>query len=257
MTNSYNPSPRFGVFEIIEKTVRLFIANIATLFVFAFIPLLIFSLLSFFLMGSQVFDPNGGAANMAEMFTPGMFVLGITSVIVSTLVYALLIMVSYDAAIGDTSPLSQYISHGLKNVLQLVVLSLAFVVIFYIGALLFLLPGLYLMAVFIVFYQTVLIDGAGWKGLQASAVLTRGYRWPVLGAILLVVLISIAPFLILLILTGVGGFSAMGGVASVAISSALNALMYGFNAVFGTQVYLRLTELKRGGASGDLTDVFR
>lgn len=253
---SDGPATSFGVFRIIGASVRLFLANIQQLFLYGFVPLLALGLLSMLLVNEQVFAPSP-TTGLQDILTPGLAVVGIVNVVVAALVNATLIMLSYDAAVGDRSTLSQYFSHGMKNIIPIVVLSLVFGVMVSLGLVLLVAPGLFIIAVFYIYAQTILIDGAGWRGLHASAALTKGYRWPVLGTIIICGLIMLTPGLLFQTLAGPGGPAAMAPLLIVLVTAAINSLSYGFSAVFSTRIYLRLTELKRGGSRGDLTDIFR
>src|SRR3546814_15392056 len=58
---------------------------------------------------------------------------------------------------------------------------------------LFLLPGLWLLAVFAVVVPAIVVEGAGFGGLGRSIGLTKGFRWPILGAMTVIVMLTMLP----------------------------------------------------------------
>ncbi|MFQ5622489.1 MAG: hypothetical protein ACE5FS_03740 [Paracoccaceae bacterium] len=261
MTDRYAPSGKFGVFTVIGRSLRLFFANFARLFFLGFFPLLAFQLLGEFLIDEEQIAADLAAGRMADVFGLEYFVLLFVSIFLYVVVSATLVMASYDAAVGDRSALGDYFSHAVKNFLPLAGLSLVLVFFLAVGFMALILPGLIVLAIFIVFYQTVLIDGSGWRGLHASAALTKGYRWPIIGVVCLVYLAFLAIGVVSILIFSGGGLIVVLAEASPIIvallSVAWNACAYALFSAFTTVIYLRLRELHGVGAGQDLSEIFR
>ncbi|MFM7334516.1 MAG: hypothetical protein ACKO1H_08910, partial [Tabrizicola sp.] len=96
--------------------------------------------------------------------------------------------------------------------------------------------------------------------LGRSAALTKDYRWPIVGAFILITIISaiigfVAMFLVGLMMAGAG----LGGGAMV-IGIIVLALITTFGAALGAitvaLIYARLREIKEGASVQDIAAVF-
>lgn len=126
------------------------------------------------------------------------------------------------------------------------------------GFMVFVIPGIWVYAVFSVMAPAVVIERAGYGGLGRSASLTRQYRWPVAGAYFLslicAVLIYALGFLIVSLVSSVGGVSAL--IISVLVFAVLSTLGTGLVSIVTALVYARLREIKEGVAMEDIATVF-
>lgn len=125
--------------------------------------------------------------------------------------------------------------------------------------------SVYLMARVWVFLPAVLVGEDGMNAIRRATVLSYGYRWPILGALLLLFLIDLCVVLIFSIVLGFAMQFLLGTRIDFdanfsAEVLALNALVYTFisvlMAVFSVHLYSRLRELKEGLGLGDVAAIF-
>ncbi|MEO1000406.1 MAG: hypothetical protein AAFW69_07365, partial [Pseudomonadota bacterium] len=171
-----------------------------------------------------------------------------------------------DAHRERRGPIGGYLRVALQRLPALFLLTLVVLVAAVAAGVLLIVPGLYVMAVFAVVLQVALFEGAGFGALRRSVDLTRGYRWTILGAILLYFVVVFAIGLLLAVVTavlvfglGAGGANELGAIVylSLGLGTILNAALICIGASFFALIYLRLLELKEGHEREDLADVFR
>ena len=121
-------------------------------------------------------------------------------------------------------------------------------------------PGLWVYAVFSVMPAAVVIERIGFSGLGRSAALTKEYRWPIIGASLLILIMNavvgaIAVFKVGL-LAGVLGSSGVALVILAVTLATLSGIGYGLSAISVALIYARLREIKEGVSVRDIATVF-
>lgn len=212
-------------------------------------------------MGEHVFAAAGG---------PLIYLLMLASLVCTLLLpLALSVLAAYDAKLGRPVRLGRYFAAGLAPIVPLLVCWLVVVILWIFASIFLLLPGLWVLAVFSVVVPAIVIERAGFGGLGRSVTLTRGYRWPILGAMILVVIsasllgivVSVAAVAaqaaLLSLLTG---FGAAGGVLAIVLGAVLQglyvAISYGLPCVAIALIYARLREIKEGTGVDELTEVF-
>lgn len=273
---SSGPLQPLGATAIVGSTFSRFFDGFWRHFFIAFIPLGLMALVNGVVTQRQVsalglggglpFDPTG-LETLAYSGSPGMIVYQIVLTIVSLLIPAyVLVAFSMDQK-GQTGVSGPAFRVTLRHALPVVILSLLFYIVFAFGFVLLVVPGLWLFGVFSVFLPAIVLEGRGLGAFQRSSDLTREYRWPAVGAILLLVLILIALGLVASVGTGflvfgmtVSGGLAVGDVAGfLLVTGALNAVMgaigYGLIAMFQLSLYERLLEIKEGGGP-EISEVF-
>ncbi len=182
---------------------------------------------------------------------------------------ALPVQLAYDAKLGQKMRVGRYYRVALMAVAPILILSLGVflvlaAVVFLVGFLtmgipilkLLVIPAvLWVLAMFSLMVPAVVIERAGLRGLARSAGLTKGYRWPVLGTLVLTGICSA-------ILNGVIGFliGFIGSLISDLVANILVATIYPTSlATFGIAValtYARLREIKEGVSVDQIAAVF-
>jgi heme/copper-type cytochrome/quinol oxidase subunit 2 len=117
--------------------------------------------------------------------------------------------------------------------------------------------------VYSVIVPAIVIDRAGFRAMGRSAALTKNYRWPIIGALILMILCI---FLVVFVIA----FSAMaaiglsGGVDTPSVlgpwllaEAAFSAIAYGWLSITIALIFARLKEIKEGVSVSDLVDVFK
>jgi hypothetical protein len=87
---------------------------------------------------------------------------------------------------GIPTDLGQVLSVGVKSFLRVLVVGIVYGVLVAIGFVFLVVPGLMLLTIFFVALPAAVLENKGLGGaMQRSSELTRGNRWPILGALLL------------------------------------------------------------------------
>ncbi|PZQ49829.1 MAG: hypothetical protein DI556_10220 [Rhodovulum sulfidophilum] len=246
--NDLSSSTPFGVGRVIQQTFALFFARFSTLFPMAFVPALALTLLS---LASPGFAPppvpveSGAdvAAALPEMPSFGAFVTGVLGTVLSFFVVGFLCLVALDAVIGRSHTVGQYARQAARHILPIGVLGFLVAILTGIGALLLVVPGLYVAARFLPWVEAVVFEDAGWRGLGRAQELTEGYRWPLVGAVLamMAVIVALAMFASAALFATQGSF-----LLALLVESLISAVFYMLFAIFTALVYARLREIKEG-----------
>lgn len=254
---TFNRAP-LGAGAIIGDSFSIFFSKFGKILALAFLPTLVGLVISGMLsgwgatLGLEDPDFSSGAAITG-------FVLGIViSMAFYGLTIALLVLLAYDAKQGRSRPLGEYFAPALRSIIPIVVLALVVGILATLGFMALVIPGIWVYAVFAVVYPAVAIEGVGFGGLKRSASLTKEYRWPIAGVI---VVIGICSF-VLNLAAGFGGAMLFGitGEGMIAVSVLVNALIYsityGLSGISIALIYARLREIKEGVSVSDLAAVF-
>lgn len=185
----------------------------------------------------------------------------VISLALGTLQIAIQILVCAQIVRGEPVEIGSCISHALRCLVPLVVLSIVSYLCVLAGAILLIIPGLLIAAMWAVMIPAVLFEGAGFGGLAVSAYLTREYRWPIIGA---GILIFGAIFVVCWVILVVVGFSAFttspelflaAPIWLVVLNSLVTAAFQAIISLFSVLLYTRLKDIKEGG-SGNVEEVF-
>lgn len=247
-----------GAGGIIGESFSIFFSKFGKVLALAFLPTLAGLVISGMLSGW------GTALGLEDPdFTSGGSVAGfIMGIVISMgfygLTIALLVLLAYDAKQGRSRPLGEYFAPALRSIVPIVVLAFVVGILAAIGFVALVIPGIWIYAVFAVVYPAVAIEGVGFGGMKRSAALTKGYRWPIAGVI---IVIGICSF-VLNFAAGFGGamlFGIMGDgmiAVSLIVNSLIYAITYGLSGISIALIYARLREIKEGVSVSDLAAVF-
>jgi len=263
-----------GLGTLISETFGLFFRRFWLFMGVVMVPSLILSLVSDpFLLMSGTFEggPDAGALSPVPVFDFGLLqALYVVAVLVFPLVIvAFAILAAGDARMGLGLSPGRYVQRILGGLLAILVLGFVFYLMFMLGFLLLVLPGLYVIGIWGLFVPLILLEGAGFRALGRSADLTRGYRWPIVGGwvvIYLIVVLITVPFGLIanpalwIALTGMqsdmfqGG---LGGLIFMLVSAVGSGLQYAIIGIFTYLLYERLRNVQEGAGPQDLASVFR
>ena len=151
----------------------------------ALVPTLLGTAVSVMMVGTGVafgmeepnFSSSGSIMNWALSLLLPIVFYGLAT--------ALLVQLAYDAKLGRPLQPGRYVAPALRAAIPIAVLMLIAGILTGIGFVLLVVPGLWLYAVFSLVAPAVVIEGAGFGGLGRSAALTKEYRWPIVGALIL------------------------------------------------------------------------
>ncbi len=244
-----DPRPALGVFGIVGAACRVLAANFGFLFPLAFVPALAFAAIEMMAGG---WGPSPTDPTLSEAFGFDMLLAALINMVLGFVVSAVMALAAIDAVIGTRHALTDYLGQTLRFFAPIVVIGTLVSIAIGLGILLFVLPGLYVAARYLPWTPAIVFENAGWSGLSRAQELTLGYRWPIVGAMIVLGALMVA---VALVSTGIfaalsgGGEPGLAGLLIVALST---ALYYAFGAVFTALVYARLREIHEGLSIADI-----
>ncbi|MBO0905506.1 hypothetical protein [Jiella sonneratiae] len=251
------PKPRFGVGSRLSDTFQIFSSRFALFGLIGVVAGFLMQLPSYLVVGAQTFDSASQQASQAFIGeNPFLFVAVVVALplLVYSVLTAVLVLAAYDAKAGRDANVGAYVATALRAMLPLIVLSIVAWILIGLGFAVFVVPGLWLLGVLAVYVPAIVVEGAGFGALGRSARLTKGYRWPIVG---FVVLVYVLFYLAGIALGFVGG--RVVGVSPV-LFLLLQGIVSGLSAAFASiavaVAYARLREIKDGVGFADLADVF-
>lgn len=256
MTDTSIPKPSLGVGGIIGEAFSILFGKFVPIVLAAFLPLLITTLLSIAVLGSSVALGQSEAPEDFENFSLASFgILLLLQLVAMAVGTAAVVQIAYDAKLGRPIRLGASFSNAISQIVPIVVLSIAAAILVYLGMIALILPGFYLYAMWSVLVPAIVVERVGFRGLGRSAALTKNYRWPVLGTLVLVVIIMMVVSMVVQLIMGVV-LSSAGVAVGVLFSALTNAVPYGFFSVAIALIYARLREIKEGVSVDSLVEVF-
>ena len=249
-----------GVGQIIGDSFSIFFTNIVKIMLVGFVPVIIGFLISGALLGFGVaLGTGGGEEVLEEGFWVGFVVSFVLQMAIYSFTIALLVQLAYDAKLGNRRAISEYFGPAVKSIIPIVILGIVFTILLSIGFMLLVVPGLWILAVLSVTMPAIVIDKAGFGGFGRSAFLTKEYRWPIVGALIIMyictmVISVIASFIMgffASLLPGAGGI-----VLALVVAGLLYSITYGLTGISISLIYARLREIKEGVSVDQLAAVF-
>ena len=265
----FGQKPPLGLGQIIGDSFSLFFSRFGTFYLLAFVPQVIVAIVSALLIGNMLMSLQAGTANpenMLGMFTsPAFIITTILSLVVYGVVTALMVLAAYDAKTGHPSRIGTYVSIAMSRIVPVLIVTLIVGIAVYIGLVLLIVPGLWVMAVLSCAVTVVVLESLGiGASLSRSAELTQEYRWPIVGTIVVIYLIMVVVSIVLSFVTGaLAGviISTLGPTIGIIvfqiIQAAVGALTTAVIAIAFVLIYARLREIKEGVGIDSLQDVFR
>ncbi len=267
------PKVPLGAGSIFGECFSIFFRNFPAIYLLGIPPLVLGLLLPALLLGFGI-----GLSDLeSREIGVGLIIPGVLMAFLVFASYAVMttlpVQLAYDAKLGQKMRVGRYYRTALVTVTPVLILSLGvFLVLaaatFLLGFVTMALPFfnlliipvqiflvLWILAMFSLMAPAVVIERVGLRGLARSAELTRGYRWAVLGTLVLTGICSV-------IVNGVIGFLAgfVGGLISDLVANILIATIYPASlATFGIVValiYARLREIKEGVSVDQIAAVF-
>ncbi len=248
-----------GVTDLIGASLELFFRKFFVFFLIAAVPTTALTLVSTLLQSDVINSPlvAGPLGGVSVEYVVSVLLSGVAALIVS----GVITLAAYDLQQGKPLAIGRYLGRTVEVLLPLIGLGVVLMIVSMMGYLLLILPGLYLSARFWVMAPVVLLEDCGWGALTRASQLSKDYRWPIVGAILLIFLLLFVVSLVVGLMVGLfGGIAAaIAGVNLifvVLLQSASSAVTYGLLAVFTAVLYARLREIKEGMSVADITRVF-
>ncbi len=249
------PEP-LGVGQIVGESFSLLFKRFFIFFILAFIPTLLSFIISTSYFGTGIYTGSGDpTAMLTAMTNPiGIFMMFVLPMVIYGLATALIVCAAYDAKLGKPARLGQYFSIALTRAVPITLVSIVVGIAAGIGAILFIIPGLYIAAMFSVAVVVVVLESQWFGSLGRSMQLTKNYRWPVLGTLILLYLVILVLNLIL------GLFSVMlfntTPVIGIIVYSVIGSVGSALLSIGFVLIYARLREIKEGVSVDTIAEVF-
>ena len=258
LTDAVQPRQSLGIGGILSDTIAIFFSRFSSLALVSAGPLIALTLPLYILFGQEVRSqgPSGTATSITVELPGGVaFFSLVLNTIVLGFVIAMVVQIAYDAKVGRLPRLQAYAANTISQIVPIVATSVIIAIAVSIGVFLFLIPGFYVHALWCVAVPAIVVERVGFGGLERSRALTKYYRWPIVGAYILVgLMLVLASFLLLFLAVSLANLLSL--YAATLVTTFLNAMAYAFYGVMVGLIYARLREIKDGVSAGSLADVF-
>ena len=285
--NSINPRAGLGVGQIMSDCFGLVFGNFKVMMVLAGVPSAVGVAVNLAIMGTesqniaQAFtDPVAfNAANATDTWvTIGLAIFGL---LIWAFVAAAVTQAAYDAKSGQEPQIGQAFSVATAKILPVSFMTILAVIGAYVAMVVValvlgfplglvaggvggiiasigaLIVALLIAARWSAILPAIVVEDAGFGAFGRSARLTEGYRWPLVG---LLVLFFIVTILISAVNVGINyvGYQggAIGSYFAIAAGCLVGAFFYALAGALVALIYARLCEIKEGTSINALADVF-
>ncbi|MEM9267913.1 MAG: hypothetical protein AAGA78_03120, partial [Pseudomonadota bacterium] len=153
-----------GVGKVIQKTFERYFARIWVYLILAGGPAVISAVLSLALAPS----PEELVASALPGFTPATLLIVLIQTVLGAIGTGLVIYAAVDTERQVPARIAGYFGATLSNLVPLVALSILISVLGIIALLFFIIPGLYVFAMFAVVVPALLLEGTGWGSMTRS-----------------------------------------------------------------------------------------
>jgi len=255
--------PPLGIGRLVTSTFGLLLRHAPLFLAISLVPSLLQAAL-------QLLAYPTDFGSIAPGDPPGLYltrVFAVTgaSIVIGLLTMGAITMAAYDVRLGHPVRIASYLARTLAAAPAIIVLGILLYLLMGLGFMLLVLPGLYIMARYWVLAPAILVEGAGFRGLGRAAELTRGYRWPILGAVVLLFIVLFLISMALALSLGVAaapnpfGTTALlspGYTVVLLVQAVSAAIQITILSIFTALLYARLREIKEGLGMEDLAAVF-
>lgn len=249
------PRQRLGIGALIAESFSILFRYFIPIVLIAFVPNLIGVLISGYLVGFEV------AIGLEESVADGTGTRGLelltslVDMVVYSITTAFLVQLAYDAKLKRPVKILRYVGPALGAIIPIIFLGFIVSVATGLAAIAFLIPGLWVYAVFAVMEPAVVIERLGIQGLSRSSALTKEYRWPIVGALIPVFVFMALVFALAFYLVQLLGYQS-NLIASVLLFSTIAAIGTSLLSIFVSLLYARLREIKEGIGVDEIASVF-
>jgi len=240
----------FSVGGVIKRSFGTFFANIVPFGILAlilYLPTLLFGF-------SQIDQVESGipAADPTGEIIATILSFVLTYILVGALVYGAVQHLG-----GQRASMGAIISRGMSTIGPVIVIAILLSLVLSIGYLLLIIPGIFLTVAYAVVIPAAVVERPGIIGsFKRSWDLTKGYRWPVLGILLIMVVIVFAFAFVVAAIGGVIAFSTGDFTSLVIINYLVSAISGALMSVVIAVLYHDLRVAKEGVSTAQLAAVF-
>lgn len=256
-----------GVGKIIGDSVSILFRKFVTVILVSIGPMALGLLISGLLVGWAATFQAGDMdpTELAELMSGGAYWARFgLSMVLQMVIYgfttALLVKVAYDAKLNQSHSIGEYFAPALRAAIPVAILMIVTVFLSTLGGIAFLIGALWVYAVFSVTTPAIVIEGVGFRGMGRSAALTKEYRWPIAGALFLIILITLLFSMAVQFVTALFAAQMIGNgigiVLLVVVMGVLQSITLGLSSITSALIFARLKEIKEGVGVDRLAAVF-
>jgi len=177
------------------------------------------------------------------------FISVVSEMIFGTFAQAIVTFAVFEALRGRRVSAEASLAHGLARFVPAILVALVFTVIFLIGLICLVVPGLMAVAAYAVAIPVCVVERAGvGTSLSRSAKLTKGQRWPIVAIFLAYIFID-------LVISAAIRVALPEGPAAV-VEWLWKVLTSAYSAVYGAILYHDLRSVKEGIGIEEIASVF-
>lgn len=254
------PNTPLGVGNIVSESFSILGKHFVSVLLLGLVPTLIGVIISGLTIGWGL-TLGTGEIDVSQGFNWVPIVANVLlQICITAITTALLIQLAYDAKLNKKIVIGDYIGPALAAIVPIFVLSIVVGIASAIGFALLIIPGLWVYAVFYAMTPAIVIEKAGFGALGRSVELTKEYRWPIVGTIIVIGIIGfliqlVVGFIIGLISVAIGT-QGVGLFVVILMFSVLSAIIYGLGGIVISLIYARLREIKEGVSVDQIASVF-
>ncbi|MGB0499123.1 MAG: hypothetical protein ACPGID_12350 [Rubricella sp.] len=244
-----------GVGDIVSRSFSIFFRKLPAILLIGFVTSLLSLLVSGLLIGWEM-TLGAGDPNFAD-FNAFAFALNLLlSMVFYAVTISLMVQLAYDASLGRPTRITAYVNDAVRNIFPIAVMATVVSLLVGLGSLL-IVPGIWLYAVYAVTIPAIVIERAGFSAMSRSQDLTKDYRWPIAGAMILMLLLGlVATFVVGIVIGLIGALSGAIIVFALILAAIGSAFTYALVSIPVALIYARLREIKEGVGMDDLVKVF-
>ncbi|MEM8550765.1 MAG: hypothetical protein AAGF45_00150 [Pseudomonadota bacterium] len=240
--------PSFGVVGVLKTSFSVYSSR----FIIITFVVLIANSLTYL---AEYFNPDQSLAGGGVASFSAFLISIIASFVAFSLSTAFVVQISFDAKMGRRTSSGVVLKKVFAQFLPLILMSVVASIVISVGFLALILPGLYLLGMLAVYVPAIVVERKGYGAFKRSAELTKGYRWPVIGAIvILYLMVVIVAAMVVGLITGL--VDVVGIVPIFILAALIEAVPTAILAVATAMMYARLLEIKEGVAVDDIAKVF-
>lgn len=240
----------FSVGGVLKRSFNTFFANFVPFCVLA----LIFYLPTLFLGFSQLGELESGIPSGDPT---GEIIGTILSFILTYILVGALVYGTVQHLLGQKASIGDIVSRGMRAIGPVIVIAILLSLVIGIGFALLVIPGIFLSVAYAVVIPAAVVERPGIMGaFKRSWELTKGYRWQVLG-VLLVLLVII--FFFAFVVGATGGVIVVmmdNFVALIFVNYVVSAITGALASVMMAVIYHDLRIAKEGVSTAQLAAVF-
>jgi len=253
--------PPFRVGKVLSDTFQTFFGNFFRFWAVSLL-LIVPTVLGFWALGAfMIPDPDAPAPAATTGFFISFFGTLAWAFVSIAVMMAAVTYGAIEYQTGRKAPLSDMLKMALRSLFPVVVAMVLSGILYMIGWLLFIVPGIIVAMMLCVTIPAIVAEGLGpFKGLHRSRELTTGFKWPIFGCLLvMLVVVQVANFALMIPMMFTGTTALDPSVTGWIIKAATFILMGSMYAFMGSGVaaiYTNLRTAKEGVSADDIAAVF-